>query len=66
MLVVVTHEAAGVSAEEIRSFLKTRVAGWSIPDEIVFVEELPHTATGKVNKRALREIYAKRSSLTKN
>jgi len=65
LLVVVTREPAAVSAEEIRSFLKPRVAGWSIPDEIVFVEELPHTATGKVNKRALREIYAKRSSLTK-
>lgn len=61
LLVVVPREAATVSAEEIRSFLKPRVAGWSLPDEIVFVEELPHTATGKVNKRALREIYAKRS-----
>jgi fatty-acyl-CoA synthase len=62
LLVVVPRERATVSAEEIRSFLKPRVAGWSLPDEIVFVEELPHTATGKVNKRELREIYAKRSS----
>jgi acyl-CoA synthetase (AMP-forming)/AMP-acid ligase II len=66
LLVVVTREGTAVSAEEIRSFLKPRVAGWSLPDDIVFVEELPHTATGKVNKRALRETYSKRPSPTKN
>jgi acyl-CoA synthetase (AMP-forming)/AMP-acid ligase II len=66
LLVVVPREGASISAEEIRAFLKPRVAGWSLPDRIVFVEELPHTATGKVNKRELRGIYAKYPPLTKN
>jgi len=35
-----------------------RVAKWWLPDDVVFVDELPHTATGKVSKRALRERFA--------
>lgn len=66
LLVVVRREGAIVTAEEIRSFLKPRVAKWALPDEIVFVEELPHTATGKVSKRELRQTYVKRSLPTKN
>jgi fatty-acyl-CoA synthase len=34
------------------------VAEWWIPDDVVFVESLPHTATGKVVKAQLREQYA--------
>jgi len=33
------------------------VARWQIPDDVVFVDELPHGATGKLNKLALREQY---------
>ena len=66
LLVVVPREGKTVSAEDIRSFLKPRVAGWSLPGKVVFVQELPHTATGKVNKRELRGIYAKYPPLTRN
>jgi len=31
------------------------VANWCLPDDVVFVEQLPHTATGKVSKRDLRQ-----------
>ena len=35
-----------------------KVAKWWLPDEVAFVEELPHTATGKVHKLKLREEFA--------
>jgi hypothetical protein len=41
--------------EEIREHLSRHVAKWWLPDEILFVESLPHTATGKLLKTALRE-----------
>jgi len=37
--------------------LETRVAKWWLPDEILFVDELPHQATGKVSKLTLRNQY---------
>jgi acyl-CoA synthetase (AMP-forming)/AMP-acid ligase II len=39
------------------AFLRDRVARWWLPDDVVFVDELPHTATGKLMKSALRETY---------
>jgi fatty-acyl-CoA synthase len=42
---------------EIRDFLSKEVAKWWLPDAIEFVEELPHTATGKLSKKDLREQY---------
>ena len=38
-------------------YLATRVAKWWLPDEVLFVDSLPHTATGKVFKTKLREEY---------
>ena len=38
-------------------FLAGRVAKWWLPDDVVFVDELPHTATGKIRKSALRERF---------
>jgi fatty-acyl-CoA synthase len=37
--------------------LASKVAKWWLPDDILFVSELPHTATGKLNKLKLRELY---------
>jgi acyl-coenzyme A synthetase/AMP-(fatty) acid ligase len=37
--------------------LTQKVAKWWLPDDILFVSELPHTATGKLNKLKLRELY---------
>jgi fatty-acyl-CoA synthase len=39
-------------------WLTDRVAKWWLPDDVVFVDELPLTATGKINKRALRNEFA--------
>jgi acyl-CoA synthetase (AMP-forming)/AMP-acid ligase II len=43
-----------VSAEEINEFLSHKVAGWWLPDEIRFIDEVPKTSTLKFDKKALR------------
>ena len=40
--------------EALLDFLRPRVAKWWLPDDVVLVEEIPHTATGKIEKKALR------------
>lgn len=57
LLVVVRKPGSSVTAEEIRGHLASHVAKWWLPDEIVFVDSLPHTATGKLLKTALREQF---------
>jgi fatty-acyl-CoA synthase len=57
LLLVVRKAGAEVSAEDVRRHLAAHVAKWWLPDEILFVESLPHTATGKLLKTALREQY---------
>jgi fatty-acyl-CoA synthase len=44
-----------VAKEEILDFLKTRVAKWWLPDDVIFIDAVPKTSVGKFNKRALRE-----------
>src|SRR5690606_17070538 len=55
LLLVVRKEGATVGADEIRAYLSDKIAKWWMPDEILFVDSLPHTATGKLLKIALRE-----------
>jgi acyl-CoA synthetase (AMP-forming)/AMP-acid ligase II len=57
LLLVVRKEGSGISANDIQQHLSKHVAKWWLPDEILFVESLPHTATGKLLKTALREQY---------
>ena len=57
LLLVVRKPGSSVSAEQILDHLKKHVAKWWLPDEILFVDSLPHTATGKLLKTALREQY---------
>ena len=58
LLLVHRKEGAEVTKEELLNFLSDKVAKWWLPDDVVFVDELPHTATGKVLKTRLREKYA--------
>ena len=37
--------------------MRGKTANWWLPDDVVFVDEIPHTATGKIQKMALRETY---------
>lgn len=56
---VPTEDAVGnLSAAEIIAYLDGKVAAWWMPEDVVFVEEIPKTSVGKFNKRALRERYA--------
>jgi len=57
LLVVVlkTGEAAG--KEDILGFMRGKVANWWLPDDVAFVDEIPHTATGKIQKTLLRERF---------
>ena len=57
LLLVVRKEGSEVSAADIRAHLGGHVAKWWLPDEILFVDSLPHTATGKLLKTALRDQY---------
>jgi fatty-acyl-CoA synthase len=45
------------SKDELLAFLPGKIANWWIPDDVVFVEEIPHTATGKIQKSVLREQF---------
>ncbi len=58
LAVVVLHEGAKATAEELRDFLGKKFAKWQLPDAVVFVDELPHSSTGKLLKAELRRKYA--------
>jgi fatty-acyl-CoA synthase len=55
ILVLKPGETAGKA--EILDFMRGKIAGWCLPDDIVFVPEIPHTATGKIQKMELRERF---------
>jgi fatty-acyl-CoA synthase len=57
LLIVVKKKDAQVSREDLIKFFEGRVAKWWIPDDVVFVDQLPHTATGKLLKTKLREDF---------
>jgi acyl-CoA synthetase (AMP-forming)/AMP-acid ligase II len=58
LLVVVKKADIEVSKQELLDFIAPRIAKWWIPDDVQFVPELPHTATGKVSKLELRKIFS--------
>lgn len=57
LLVVVTEEGETISKQAILAWLEGKVAKWWIPDDVVFVDEIPHTATGKIKKIDLRKQF---------
>jgi fatty-acyl-CoA synthase len=57
LLLIVRKQGSAVTADQVRAHLAAHVAKWWLPDEILFVDSLPHTATGKLLKTALREQY---------
>ncbi|HSM29513.1 MAG TPA: 3-(methylthio)propionyl-CoA ligase [Woeseiaceae bacterium] len=58
LLVVVKAEGEDVSKKELLAYFDGKVATWWVPNDVVFVDELPHTATGKVKKIELRKQFA--------
>ena len=57
LLVVVLKNGQSASKGDILDFMRGKTANWWMPDDIVFVAEIPHTATGKIQKTALREQF---------
>jgi fatty-acyl-CoA synthase len=57
LLVVVAKKGSTPTKEAILGFIGPKVAKWWLPDDVVFVDEIPHTATGKIMKTALRETF---------
>ncbi|MEX3934635.1 3-(methylthio)propionyl-CoA ligase [Paraburkholderia phymatum] len=57
LLVVVKRPDTDVTRDELLAFYEGKIAKWWIPDDVVFVDELPHTATGKLQKLKLRERF---------
>ena len=55
LLVVVMKQGQNATREDILGFMKGKIANWWMPDDVVFMAEIPHTATGKILKTALRE-----------
>ena len=58
LLVVVLKPGAAPDAGALLAHLKGRIAKWWLPDAVVFVDEIPHTATGKILKTELRRRFA--------
>jgi fatty-acyl-CoA synthase len=57
LLVIVRKPGRNPSAKDILGFLEGKVAKWWMPDDVAFVDEIPHTATGKIKKTTLRDQF---------
>jgi len=55
ILAIVKAPGSVVTREGVLAYLEGKIVKWWMPDDVIFVDELPHTATGKVSKRLLRE-----------
>jgi fatty-acyl-CoA synthase len=58
LLIIVKAEGANVSKAEMLEWFDGKIAKWWLPDDVVFVDALPHTATGKIKKTDLRKQFA--------
>jgi len=57
LLVIVLKKDQSATKNEIIAYMQDKVAKWWLPDDVVFVDEIPHTATGKIQKMALRDRF---------
>jgi fatty-acyl-CoA synthase len=57
LLIVVRRTGAGADKAAILAFMKGKIADWWLPDDVVFIDEIPHTATGKIQKTTLRDAF---------
>ena len=58
LLIIVRKKDAVLERDEILHFFEGKIAKWWMPDDVVFIDEIPHTATGKIQKTALRDMFA--------
>ncbi len=57
LLIIVLKSGQRASKSDILGFMEGKIAKWWIPDDVVFVDKIPHTATGKIQKTTLRECF---------
>jgi fatty-acyl-CoA synthase len=57
LLIVVCRQGMEVGRDQLLDFLRPRMASWWLPDDVVFIDALPMTATGKIHKLTLRERF---------
>lgn len=57
LLVVVKKAGMEVTKDEVLAYMTGKVAKWWMPDDVTFVDDIPHTATGKISKLQLRERF---------
>jgi fatty-acyl-CoA synthase len=55
---IVPKPGTTIDADQVRAFLESRIASWWMPDEIVFIDAIPKTGTGKFDKKVVRDEYA--------
>jgi fatty-acyl-CoA synthase len=58
LLILVPKEGRTINGGQILSFMEGKIAKWWLPDDVQTIAEIPHTATGKINKLKLRELFA--------
>ncbi|WP_420101887.1 long-chain-fatty-acid--CoA ligase [Bosea sp. (in: a-proteobacteria)] len=57
LLIVVPKEGRRPSKDELLAYMQGKIAKWWLPDDVVLVDAIPHTATGKIQKTALRTMF---------
>jgi fatty-acyl-CoA synthase len=57
VLIAVKKPGAEVDEDMVKAYLAERIVKWWMPDRVLFVDELPHTGTGKIQKVALRQQF---------
>ncbi|TMJ01431.1 MAG: long-chain-fatty-acid--CoA ligase [Alphaproteobacteria bacterium] len=57
LLIIIPKKGESPTREEILGYMDGKIAKWWMPDDVVFVNEIPHTATGKILKTALRDQF---------
>jgi len=57
LLAVVLKPGTSLTRDELLAFYEGKIPRWQVPNDVIFLPELPHTATGKIQKLKLREAF---------
>jgi fatty-acyl-CoA synthase len=58
LLIILREAGSNVEGATILAYLEGKIAKWWMPDDVVFVDEIPHSATGKIQKMNLRDQFS--------
>jgi 3-(methylthio)propionyl---CoA ligase len=61
LVIAVLKPGSSLTPSDLLKFYEGKIAKWWMPDDVIFVDELPHTSTGKLLKTKLRETYQDRA-----